>query len=214
MQWPSEGENAARWIHWYAITIGLFVLLPRAVLALVWRLRANRLARTLPFREVSPLYFERLLSTSTGASLPLRLVPYAFSPDAACRSAAAEQLERQFGRTVTLHLAPAIPFGEEETVTLAPLGGDVENAEIVPLFHFAATPELETHLTVYENLSGLSPKPVRYVLLDTTSFDRRSLTFSDAQVRREGRRAAWERLFEGKDITIIPFSASSALTPS
>ena len=30
----SVGENAGRWIHWYAITVFLVVLLPRAVLAL------------------------------------------------------------------------------------------------------------------------------------------------------------------------------------
>ena len=37
----SQGENAARWIHWYAITVFLVVLLPRILLAL-WSFRNAR----------------------------------------------------------------------------------------------------------------------------------------------------------------------------
>jgi GTP-binding protein EngB required for normal cell division len=39
----SQGENAGRWIHWYAITVFLVVLLPRCLLAL----RSYRLAQNL-----------------------------------------------------------------------------------------------------------------------------------------------------------------------
>ena len=48
------GENAARWIHWYAITVGIFVLIPRLALSFIWRWRGSRLLRTLPFRKVFP----------------------------------------------------------------------------------------------------------------------------------------------------------------
>lgn len=209
MRSPSEGENAADWIHWYAITIGLFVLLPRAMLALAWRVRAGRLARTLPFREISPLYFERVLSISTGAALPLRIVPYACEVEEETRRALVRRLEKHFQCSVALDLAPVIPFGEEEDVTLA-VGSADEEAEILPLFHFAATPEIETHLAVYKTLSDLAPSPLRFVLLDATSFDRKSASFSDAKARREGREAAWARLFVGEEVTLLPFSAASA----
>jgi hypothetical protein len=211
MRWPtSEGENAARWIHWYAITIGLFVLIPRAILAVAWRLRANRLARTLAFRGISPLYFERILSTSTDAALSLCIVPYACELDEDSRRALEHQLEKYFGRAVALHLYPAIPFGEEESFTLEEKGRKEEKAEILPLFHFAATPEIETHLAVYQTLSGLATNPVRFVLLDATSYDRKSVTFTDAAARREGREAAWKRLFASEEVSLIPFSAGLA----
>lgn len=215
MRWPSsEGENAARWIHWYAITIGLFVLVPRAILAVAWRLRANRLARTLPFRGISPLYFERVLSTSTDAALPLRIVPYACELDDTSRRALVRQLEKQFGRAVTLHYSATIPFGEEESFTLEPAEGDGDTAEILPLFHFAATPEIETHLAVYQTLSGLAPNPLRFLLLDATSYDRKAVTFPDAKARREGREAAWEKLFAEEEVSLILFSAGLAPTSS
>jgi GTPase Era involved in 16S rRNA processing len=40
----SQGENAARWIHWYAITVFLVVLLPRCLLALWSHRKAQKLA--------------------------------------------------------------------------------------------------------------------------------------------------------------------------
>lgn len=213
MRSPSEGENAADWIHWYALTIGIFVLLPRALLALAWRVRASRLARTLPFRELSPRYFERVLSTSTGTALPLRIVPYACELEEEIRRALVQQLEKHFECSVALHFAPVIPFGEEENFTLTAESGD-EEAEILPLFHFAATPEIETHLAVYKTLSGLAPNPLRFVLLDTTSFDRKSASFADAKTRSEGRTTAWARLFAAEEVSLIPFSAASAPTSS
>jgi GTP-binding protein EngB required for normal cell division len=42
----SLGENAGRWIHWYAITVFLVVLLPRSLLALWSHRKAQKLAST------------------------------------------------------------------------------------------------------------------------------------------------------------------------
>ena len=41
----SQGENAGRWIHWYAITVFLVVLLPRCLLALWSNRQAEQLER-------------------------------------------------------------------------------------------------------------------------------------------------------------------------
>jgi GTPase Era involved in 16S rRNA processing len=56
----SQGENAARWIHWYAITVFLVVLLPRCLLALWSNRKAKQLGlvqTTLPKKSptASPL---------------------------------------------------------------------------------------------------------------------------------------------------------------
>ena len=40
------GQNAARWIHWYAITVGLFVLIPRFLFAFIWRIKASACERS------------------------------------------------------------------------------------------------------------------------------------------------------------------------
>ncbi len=196
----SEGENAARWIHWYALTIAIFVLAPRALLALLWRLRAARLARALPYRETAPRYYGRLLATSSGAARTVALVPYAGEPDEATKSALVRRLEDEFGAAVEPVWLPAIAFGEEEDWSVDLPG---ECAETIPVFSFAATPERETHLAVWRTLSGRSPNPVRYVLLDAAAFDRKAGDFADAAERRAAREEAWRKLFAGESVVLV-----------
>jgi GTP-binding protein EngB required for normal cell division len=49
----SQGENAARWIHWYAITVLLVVLLPRCLLAL-WSYRTAQQLKNAAVKKLKP----------------------------------------------------------------------------------------------------------------------------------------------------------------
>lgn len=212
MHWQADrseisGENAARWIHWYALTIGLYVLVPRACFALFWHLRSLRIAANLPFLDISPRYFERLLATSTGSAHRVHLVPYAFEPDSDGKRYLVKRLEDQFGQSVDLTWEPPIAFGDEEDSSFPLLESD---EELLPLFNFGSTPELETHLAVYRTLSERAPHPLRFVLLDATAFDRKSTSFSEADERRAGRENAWEKLFEGEPVNLVIFPDASS----
>lgn len=195
----AAGENAARWIHWYALTISLFVLVPRAVLALLWRLRSAGLARSLPFRETAPRYFGRLLATSSGSARSVALVPYAFEPDEDTKAALVRRLEDEFGAAVAAVWLPSIAFGKEESPPDLP----EDCAETVPVFSLASTPERETHLEVSRTLSGLAPNPVRFVLLEGGAFDRKAGDFPDADERRAAREEAWRKLFSGESVALV-----------
>lgn len=195
----NPGENAARWIHWYAITIGVYVLVPRALLAFVWRWRSLMLVHSLPYRETAPRYFVRLLATSSGSSRRVALIAYGIDPDEPAKSALVRRLEDEWGTAVEPVWVEPIPFGEEEK---APVVSE-EPAAWIPVFSLAATPERETHLNVYSTLSGGAPAPVRVILLEATSFDRKASGFSDAGKRREERTAAWARLFEGTGVALL-----------
>lgn len=192
------GENAARWIHWYAITIGLFVLLPRAVFATIWRLRAARMVRTLPFRETDPRYFDRIISISSGAALDIALVPYTINPDETTKRGITKRLEDEFKRPLDLAWTETVAFGEEENAPAPEAAG-----EIIPIFNFAATPERETHLALYQTLLGHGPNPVKSVILETSSYDKKSDAFADAEERKQGRLEAWEKLFAGEDVRLL-----------
>lgn len=193
----SEGESAARWIHWYALTVAIFVLGPRGALALLWHLRARRLARGIPYRSVAPRDFERLLLVSSGATRTLLLVPYAFEPEL---ESFRSSLEEHYGGAVEMERAPTVAFGEEEDVVLPTPEGETE---VLPVFNFAATPERETHLALYRTLSSRSPKPVRSVVLETSAFDRKSASFAEAASRRADREAAWRGLFRDEAVEFI-----------
>lgn len=196
----AAGENAARWIHWYALTIALFVLVPRGILAILWRMRSAALARSLPYRETAPRYFARLLATSSGSARTVALMPYALDPDEPTKSGLVRRLEDEFGAAVEPVWLPTVAFGEEESFALAP--GSVA-AEIVPVFSFAATPEREVHLAVYRTLLGLATHPVRFILLEATAFDRKSRDFADAANRRAAREEAWKHLFAGESAALL-----------
>lgn len=196
----AEGENAARWIHWYATTVALFVLLPRGVLALVWRIRAGRLARSLPYRGTAPDYFARLLASSSGPGRAVAVVPYNFDPDEATKAALALRLVDALGAAVEATWLSPVNFGEEEAPDLDPAA---EASEFVPLFSLAATPERETHLQFFRSLAVRSPRPLRLVLLDAASFDRKARDLGDAEQRRRDRAAAWAELFADESVALI-----------
>jgi len=196
----AAGENAARWIHWYALTIALFVLVPRGILAILWRMRSATLARSLPYRETAPRYYARLLATSSGSARAVALVPYAFDPDMDTKSGLVRRLEIEFGAAVEPVWLPTVAFGEEERFALAPA---FAVSEIVPVFSFAATPEREAHLALYRTLSDLAPRPIRFILLEATAFDRKSRDFADAASRRTARVEAWARLFAGESAALL-----------
>lgn len=193
------GENAARWIHWYAITIGLFVLLPRAILSLLWKGRATLGLRNLPFREVSPSYFDHIIATSSGSALSIHVIPYSFEPDQELREAVLRRLESHFQRPVDIHWAPSIPFGEEEGFSL-PEG---DSAHFIPLFSFSATPEKETHRALINSMRESGGERVSLLLLDTLSFDSKNESLADASERRRKREEAWQFLLEGSEVELI-----------
>lgn len=194
------GENAARWIHWYALTVALFVLVPRGILAILWRMRSATLARSLPYRETAPRYFARLLATSSGSARSVALMPYAFDPDMDTKSGLVRRLEEEFGASVEPSWLPPVAFGEEEDFSLA---SDAPAGGVVLVFSFAATPEREAHLAVFRTLSRIATRPVGLILLEATAFDRKSRDFADAPDRRAAREEAWKRLFADESVVLL-----------
>lgn len=198
----TAGENAARWIHWYGITIALFVVIPRALLGFFWRMKANRLERTLPFRSVSPGYYEHLLAVSTGNSLTINILPYPVSPSEGSRRQIIRTLEEHFEKPIEVNWMAAVPFGEEEE----PVSG--LSGECIPLFEFSSTPEKETHLALYGTLSEQSGSPVRIALLETSSFDRKMHELRDGEERKDARLKAWKNLFETVNVDFVMTTTS------
>lgn len=205
MHWLSGGdevggENAARWIHWYAITIGLFVILPRTLLSVLWRIRSSHLLRNLPYRETCPHYFDHLLAISTGDARKLQVIPYSLNPSEEVKQVIVNRIESTLQCPVEIDWLPTIDFGNEED----PVNPSFDaGSRLAILFNFAATPEKETHLTLHQTLSGQAPNPVDYVILDTTGFDHTAADFPDAGKRRDDRLTAWEKLFSGTKVQFL-----------
>jgi hypothetical protein len=182
---PGAGASAAPWIHLYALTLLLWVVLPRLLLALLAGLRATRLRRRFPLALDDP-YFQRLLRQQHGSSLPVRVWPHARAPDAHATAALRRLVAGAFGNGATLHLAPTVAYGgEDEPAERA----DGTGLRLV-LCDLGATPEPESQGRLLRALA-VPGAPTPWLLLDESAFAQR---FGPASPRLEERRRAWRVL--------------------
>lgn len=90
------GSDPVPWIALYATTGALFVLAPRAVLAIVEGLRVGRLRSRLPV-DLEDAYFVRLFSAWRGATRQIEVVPIGGVPHPAALAALKTLLFDYFG---------------------------------------------------------------------------------------------------------------------
>jgi hypothetical protein len=202
------GENAARWIHLYAITLSAFVVLPRLALAAGAAWRAHRLARDFML-PLDGAYTRRVLRAH-GAALAVRVLPYSYHLSDDARPALREALEAAFDQGVEPTFAEPVPQGGEED--LAAWWPTPPPVAVAALFALTATPEHENHGVFLRALAQALPDAERLrVLVDESGFRRR---FADPK-RLAERRDAWRRMLhdEGLEalfVDLAPVAMASA----
>jgi hypothetical protein len=172
VQEPSPA-GGPRWVHLYAATLFLLVVLPRVVLALIAAFRARRIAHDFPLDLGQP-YF-RALADRVGASGPavLRVIPYSFTVDEARHKGLAGIAAMVLGEQAQLMLRPAIPYGEEPKESLRDVRlDDADVAVSAVLFNLAATPETENHGAFLDYLIRNTPRGIA-VLVDESALAER-----------------------------------------
>jgi hypothetical protein len=184
------GENAAPWIHLYAVTLTLVVLVPRALLALGTAWSARRLARALPM-PLNDAYFQRLARRVTGERARVRVVPYGLQLSPQGTLGLEAVLRRVFGGGVEVSIAQSVAWGGEDALP-RDLVPDGPLALVVALFNFAATPEPENHGAFLAALIGTVGAGTPLVALaDESGFRAR---FPADSLRLTKRREGWRAL--------------------
>ncbi len=179
--------NAAPWLHRMAATLALVVIVPRLLLALgaglVERHRAARLSLAL-----DEPYFARLLRGLHDGPVPVRVIPYSFTPDAAAAATLAALLGRAVGGHAAVSVAPMVNYGD---VDLAAASGAAPGWPVL-LFNLAATPEPETHGAFLAAMAAraTADEPL-LVVVDEAGLRAR---LPDDTARLEARRALWRRM--------------------
>ena len=192
----SNGENAGPWLHLYAASALLFIIVPRLVLAAWNALRVARLRTHFPIPGKEDFYVRRLIRSVGGGASVVRVVPYSFHPP----ERAQRQLERVLGDVLgektRMALEPPIAYGAEdewlESLDLAT--SDVDH--VIVLFNLSATPEAENHGALVTGIrrrigeaksgAGLA------VLLDESGMRQRLGEGADERI--ESRRGSWETM--------------------
>lgn len=184
--------SAAPWIHLFATTLAIFVLLPRLALALWAAGRARWLARRFPLPLDEP-YFQRLLREHRGGTPQLQVLPHGAAPSAQAALGLRALLEQVFGPGLKLSVAAATAYGDEDAVAgLAPAAGTTQRLVLVDL---ATTPEDDTHGRFLRALRAAEPALPLLLLADESGFRRR---FAATPERLAERRLAWRALAESQ----------------
>jgi hypothetical protein len=193
VQEPS-GAGGARWVHLYAATLLLLVILPRLILSLFAGWRAARLARRFPIDLQQP-YF-RNLADHVGAGpgpVTLRVLPYSFTLDERRDRGLSELAAAMFGAQARVMLRPSLPYGEDPKALLQDLSLDTGDATVTAvLFNLAATPEQENHGALLAAIARQLPGGVS-VLADESSMTERATGPAESDARLAERIALWRQ---------------------
>ena len=189
-----RGENAERWLHLYAATALIFIIVPRLVLAGWSALRVARLKSKFPVPGSEDFYVRRLVRSVRGGETVVRVIPYSFHPPQRTQQQLERLLADVLGEKTRMILEPSIDYGAEDEWLARLRPGDVDH--MIVLFNLSATPEAENHGALVDGIrrsiiqsrsgAGLA------VLLDESAMRQR--LGPDAGTRIESRRSAWEAM--------------------
>jgi hypothetical protein len=196
---PPQGglSPAAPWIHLWAASAGLLILLPR--LMLVSSAVREITAASPDWNAVFSKYEAAARQMAAGQPLVARVLPVQCQPDSPQRDSLRAVLLHLWGGQVIVDFQTPVEYGEEdeclEQLTDLP-------SHLVLLLPFAVTPEHEVH---GELAHGLARKlaaargvPVRaLVVLEATAFEARLQGMPERARRMTERRAAWDKVLGG-----------------
>lgn len=196
--------GGARWVHLYAATLALLVVLPRCVFAAFAASRAALLKRRFPLDLDQP-YFRQLNDAAGGEAGTLRVLPYSFTVDEA-RGRGLEAVAAQLlGERARVRLLSPVAYGADPADAWR--GIDARDPGITStalLFSLAATPEKENHGAFIAHAAALAGRAM--VLLDESPFSSRT---PDAQRVRE-RVELWREfcVFHGAEPNVVDLLAA------
>jgi hypothetical protein len=202
---PATPAGGERWVHLYAATLLLFVVVPRLLLAALANWRARRLRRNFPLDLEQP-YF-RALADQIGAGTPavLRVLPYSFTLDEARDRGLSAIAAIALGSQARVMLRPSLPYGEEPGDVLGDAKLDDSGVTVTAaLFNLAATPEKENHGAFLDYLARHAGRGVA-VLVDESGLVERVGSQPGMDARIAERMALWRQFcgFHGAAATFV-----------
>ena len=189
---PPSVQSGARWVHLYAATLVLLVVLPRLVLSSIAGLQARGLRKNFPLDLDQP-YFRRLLTALGSTPGTLRVLPYSFALDEARSKGLNELANQLLGEQARVLTRPSLAYGSEPGEALSGIelnDGGVTLTAV--LFNLSATPEHENHGVLLDFLVGESTRGIA-VLVDESGYLERLGGQAGAQARMDERHALWQQ---------------------
>lgn len=193
---PPEGGPAALWIHLYATTVALFVIVPRTLLAIHETIRERALERALPV-EASQAYFRRLLAPGRGARVSVRVLPYSCRPASRVSDNLKALLHDVFGARAEVLVQGSLEYGAEPPAVEsgAPPGDEAGATCSALVFALEQSPEIEVHGRFLGSLKQcVGERGCLVVLIDGSRYRERMVDVPGGDDRLAERRRAWDRV--------------------
>lgn len=219
LRWTATGtgENAAPWIHLYAATAVMFIVVPRLVLAVIAAVAELRLRRNFPLPEGVRHYHRNLLAArhASERTAAVEVIPYNHTlPEAALHALERALQEHTGARLVTSCVRPSVRYGDEDdAVQQLTVRENAGMDYAVLVFNMVSTPEEENHgrlLHGYRTALAKAERPQLIVVLDESGYRRRLAGQAGSQARLEERRTAWQRFAQAHGIDIVPLDLAAA----
>jgi hypothetical protein len=179
---PPRGP-AAGWVHLYAATLLLAVVLPRLLLAGLAGFSAWRSEGGLPLPMQEP-YFQQLVRELKGAPEVAWVLPHGAAPSPQAIQGVREWLAAALGQDVLVQFAPPVPYGQEAKPAFAPTPPTL----VMLLVDLGTTPESDSQGRLMTAMTAAWPDAFHLVLADSAEFARRYGHLPD---RGKERRALW-----------------------
>ena len=189
---PPLVESGARWVHLYAATLLLLVILPRLLLAGIAGLQAKKWVENFPL-DLNQPYYRRLLAALGSAPGTLRVLPYSFAVDEARAKGLIQVASQLLGDQARVLMRPSLDYGSEPGDALRGIDlTDTGVALTAVLFSLSATPEHENHGALLDILVGVSTRGIA-VLVDESGYLERLGGQAGAAARMDERHALWQQ---------------------
>lgn len=188
--------SAAPWIHLYGVTLGLAVVVPRLLLALVALgtalVRSRRFE--LPMNDAATL---REVQRLRRRASRVQVCPYAQAPGASAALGLRTLLARELGDDLQLQVVPTTAVGDEAEAALR-LAADGITLRVV-LVDLAATPEDDHQGRFVRALQVAAPQLPMWLVADESAYRRR---FASLPERIDERRATWRHWAATHDLRL------------
>jgi hypothetical protein len=149
--------SAAPWIHLFAATLALFVVLPRGLLMLWAAVRSAWLARRLRLPVHEP-YYQRLLFEHRGQAARVQLLTHGAAPTPHAQACVRALLEQALlGQGLHMSSVAPVPYGSEESAASSAV--EPGTTLRVLLLELSATPEEDSHGALVGALRGPATPP-------------------------------------------------------
>lgn len=193
--------GGAVWVHLYAATLLLLVILPRLALAAYAGWRARRLSKAFPI-DLQQAYFLKL-TAGIGAAVPVaRVFPYSFTVDEARDKGLSAAAAMLLGAQARVMLRPSTAYGEEPQDALGSAALDDPGITLsLALFNLSATPEQENHGAFLDYLLRAAPRGLA-VWIDESAYRERLGRQAGGAARIDERIALWRQFCEQHHVSL------------